>query len=60
MANAAQFLVESAYTLSCEIQYIRKVDKIDEKSDTTYKHYEYFINDGVFGSFNNVLCNKQV
>jgi len=59
IANPAQFFVESAYTLSCQIEYIRQVDKVDPITNTPYVHYQYFINDGVFGSFNSVLSNKQ-
>lgn len=59
VANPAQFFVESAYTLSCKIQFIRDADKIDSKTGDARKHFQYFINDGVFGSFNNVLCGKQ-
>lgn len=59
IANPAQFFVESAFTLSCHIEYIRQVNKTDPITGIPYTHYEYFINDGVFGSFNNVFWNKQ-
>ncbi|XP_044744873.1 ornithine decarboxylase 1-like [Coccinella septempunctata] len=59
IANPAQFFVESAYTLTCQVEYVREVEREDAETGTTYTHYEYYINDGVFGSFNSVLCDKQ-
>lgn len=49
IAEPGRFFVASAYTLVCQVQSIREV-----RRDGKIESMMYFINDGVYGSFN---CN---
>lgn len=56
IAEPGRFFVSSAYTLTCSIHSIRV---IPTNSDISTKHYMYYINDGVYGSFNCILYDHQ-
>nr|XP_008200143.1 PREDICTED: ornithine decarboxylase 1 [Tribolium castaneum]XP_968571.3 PREDICTED: ornithine decarboxylase 1 [Tribolium castaneum] len=55
IAEPGRFYVSSAYTLICNIHSIRDVISEDE----TTRHRMYYINDGVYGSFNCILYDHQ-
>ncbi|CAG9813762.1 unnamed protein product [Phaedon cochleariae] len=55
IAEPGRFYVASAYTLACNVHSLRSVDRPD--GDT---HRMYYINDGVYGSFNCILYDHQV
>lgn len=54
IAEPGRFYVSSAYTLACSIHSIRNV-----KTESAHNHKMYFINDGVYGSFNCILYDHQ-
>nr|XP_022912691.1 ornithine decarboxylase 1-like [Onthophagus taurus]XP_022912692.1 ornithine decarboxylase 1-like [Onthophagus taurus] len=54
IAEPGRYYVSSAYTLACNIHSIRTVN--NKNGD---KHYMYYINDGVYGSFNCILYDHQ-
>ncbi|KAJ8923913.1 hypothetical protein NQ315_006689 [Exocentrus adspersus] len=61
IAEPGRFYVCSAYTLACNIHSIRNVIETDpETGNTTNAHTMYYINDGVYGSFNCILYDHQV
>jgi len=53
MAEPGRFFVASAFTLATKIHSIKKRSNNDE-------HVMYYINDGVYGSFNNILYDHSV
>lgn len=53
IAEPGRFFVASAFTLSTKIHSIKKRSN-DEN------HVMYFINDGVYGSFNSILYDHSV
>lgn len=55
IAEPGRYYVCSAYTLVCNIHSIRDVATNDERNT----HRMYFINDGVYGSFNCILYDHQ-
>lgn len=54
IAEPSSFLVNSAFTLACNIRSMRIAK--DSQSET---HHVYYIDDGVYGSFNRILYNNQ-
>uniref|UniRef100_V5GTY5 ornithine decarboxylase n=1 Tax=Anoplophora glabripennis TaxID=217634 RepID=V5GTY5_ANOGL len=61
ISEPGRFYVTSAYTLACNIYSIRKVVETDpETGKTRNTHNMYYINDGVYGSFNCILYDQQV
>lgn len=63
IAEPGRFYVSSAYTLACSIHSIRTVSlkspaAISEMASNS-THYMYYINDGVYGSFNCILYDHQ-
>ncbi|KAF7266732.1 hypothetical protein GWI33_019953, partial [Rhynchophorus ferrugineus] len=57
IAEPGRFFVSSAYTLTCKIYSIRQV--VDDNDNTKIQKM-YYINDGVYGSFNCILYDHQV
>lgn len=53
IAEPGRYFVASAFTLSTKIHSIKNHSN-DEN------HIKYFINDGVYGSFNNILYDHSV
>lgn len=53
IAEPGRYFVASAFTLSTQIHSIKK--RSNDES-----HIMYFINDGVYGSFNNILYDHSV
>lgn len=60
IAEPGRFYVSSAYTLTCNIHSIRDILRDDDNLDTSIHHKMYYINDGVYGSFNCILYDHQV
>ncbi|XP_012283835.1 ornithine decarboxylase [Orussus abietinus] len=58
IAEPGRFYVASAFTLATSIHSKRSV-RSDEKSPSTITHNMYYINDGVYGSFNCLLYDHQ-
>uniref|UniRef100_A0A6P7GGV8 Ornithine decarboxylase 1-like n=1 Tax=Diabrotica virgifera virgifera TaxID=50390 RepID=A0A6P7GGV8_DIAVI len=58
IAEPGRFYVSSAFTLVCNIHSIRNVNKINDDGGNDV-HRMYYINDGVYGSFNCVLNDHQ-
>lgn len=58
IAEPGRFYVASAFTLATNIHSKRSV-RTDENSPTTVTHNMYYINDGVYGSFNCLLYDHQ-
>lgn len=58
IAEPGRFYVTSAYTLTCNIHSIRNVGNREDGSRKMHKMY--YINDGVYGSFNCILYDHQV
>ncbi|EFN68353.1 Ornithine decarboxylase [Camponotus floridanus] len=58
IAEPGRFYVASAFTLATNIHSKRSV-RGDENSSTTVTHNMYYINDGVYGSFNCLLYDHQ-
>jgi len=54
IAEPGRFYASSAYTLACNIHSIRDVSR-----DNALAHRMYYINDGVYGSFNCILYDHQ-
>lgn len=52
MAEPGRYYVASAYTLACNIHSIREMKTPD---NSQISHVMYYINDGVYGSFNSIL-----
>lgn len=52
-ADASRFFVTSAFTLTCNIKFIRPITSGDATQ------YTYYINEGVYGSFGGILMNNQ-
>ncbi|XP_072387904.1 ornithine decarboxylase 1-like [Diabrotica undecimpunctata] len=59
IAEPGRFYVSSAYTLVCNIHSIRNVNQINDEGGNNM-HRMYYINDGVYGSFNCILYDHQV
>jgi len=59
IAEPGRFYVASAYTLACNIHSIRTVNEIDPDTGDSTKRIMYYINDGVYGSFNCILYDHQ-
>ncbi|KAF5296581.1 hypothetical protein FQR65_LT10234 [Abscondita terminalis] len=59
IAEPGRFYVASAYTLACNIHSIRGVATKDPVTEAPSTHYMYYINDGVYGSFNCILYDHQ-
>ncbi|KAB0805575.1 hypothetical protein PPYR_02545 [Photinus pyralis] len=59
IAEPGRFYVSSAYTLACNVHSIRGVATKDPVTEAPSTHYMYYINDGVYGSFNCVLYDHQ-
>ncbi|KAJ8978811.1 hypothetical protein NQ317_018901 [Molorchus minor] len=60
IAEPGRFYVSSAYTLACNIHSIRNVIGNDPSTGIHSTHRMYYINDGVYGSFNCILYDHQV
>nr|CAI5821695.1 unnamed protein product [Callosobruchus analis] len=60
IAEPGRFYVGSAYTLTCNIYSIRNVVQTDSDGNIVDTHRMYYINDGVYGSFNCILYDHQV
>lgn len=60
IAEPGRFYVSSAYTLACSIHSIRSIIQEGEHGNTSKTHKMYYINDGVYGSFNCILYDHQV
>ncbi|KAJ8923914.1 hypothetical protein NQ315_006690 [Exocentrus adspersus] len=61
IAEPGTFYVCSAYTLACNIHSIRNVTETDAETGNTKTRKMYYINDGVFGSFNCIIsCDNHV
>lgn len=58
IAEPGRFYVASAFTLATSIHSKRSV-RGDENSPNTVTHNMYYINDGVYGSFNCLLYDHQ-
>lgn len=58
IAEPGRFYVASAFTLATNIHSKRSV-RGDENSSSTVTHNMYYINDGVYGSFNCLLYDHQ-
>lgn len=58
IAEPGRFYVASAFTLATGIHSKRSV-RGDENSPTIITHNMYYINDGVYGSFNCLLYDHQ-
>ncbi|KMQ89920.1 ornithine decarboxylase [Lasius niger] len=58
IAEPGRFYVASAFTLATNIHSKRSV-RGDENSSNTVTHNMYYINDGVYGSFNCLLYDHQ-
>ncbi|XP_030368977.1 ornithine decarboxylase 1 [Scaptodrosophila lebanonensis] len=56
ISEPGRFFVSAAYTLVCKIHAKREVRNKDGKLDTIM----YYLNDGVYGSFNCILYDHQV
>lgn len=56
IAEPGRYFVAAAYTLICKIHAKREVRSESGKLDTVM----YFLNDGVYGSFNCILYDHQV
>lgn len=54
-ADPSRFLITSAFTLTCSVNFIRAISS----EQTNNQHFMYFINDGVYGSFGNIPTNNQ-
>jgi len=59
IAEPGRYYVSSAYTLACNVHSIRGVAIKDPITGSPATHYMYYINDGVYGSFNCVLYDHQ-
>lgn len=59
IAEPGRFYVSSAYTLATNIHSIRTVTRDDAVTGVKSLHNMYFINDGVYGSFNCILYDHQ-
>lgn len=59
IAEPGRFFVSSAFTLACNVHSIRTVETTDSNYNKPKVHYMYYINDGVYGSFNNILYDHQ-
>lgn len=55
IAEPGRYFVAAAYTLVCNIYSIRDV----MSNDCTARHRMYYINDGIYGSFNCLLYDHQ-
>lgn len=60
IAEPGRYYVCSAFTLACNVHSIRTVNRNDSNGNENKTHYMYYINDGVYGSFNNILYDHQV
>ncbi|XP_060536968.1 ornithine decarboxylase 1-like [Cylas formicarius] len=60
IAEPGRFFVSSAYTLACNIHSIRDSIQKDDVTKSGKLHKMYYINDGVYGSFNCILYDHQV
>lgn len=60
IAEPGRFYVSSAYTLACSIHSIRKIIQEDKQGNISRNHRMYYINDGVYGSFNCILYDHQI
>lgn len=59
IAEPGRFYVASAYTLACNIHSVRRVHLNDAVTGKVKPHNMYYINDGVYGSFNCLLYDHQ-
>ncbi|ERL89919.1 hypothetical protein D910_07278, partial [Dendroctonus ponderosae] len=60
IAEPGRYYVTSAFTLACNIHSVRKITDVDDQGRRFETHRMYYINDGVYGSFNCVLYDHQV
>ena len=60
IAEPGRFYVASAFTLITQIHSKRDVKTEGDDEDSTAKSFMYYINDGVYGSFNCVLYDHAV
>lgn len=58
IAEPGRFYAASAFTLATNIHSKRSV-RTDDSSPATVTHNMYYINDGVYGSFNCLLYDHQ-
>lgn len=56
IAEPGRFFVASAFTSVCNVTSVREV----KSSDEDIEGYMYYLNDGVYGSFNGILFEKAV
>lgn len=59
IAEPGRFYVASAYTLACNIHSVRHMELQDKSTGNLTPHNMYYINDGVYGSFNCMLYDHQ-
>lgn len=55
IAEPGRFYVSSAYTLACRIHSKREISR-----NGVVEHVKYYINDGVYGSFNCQLYDHKI
>ncbi|XP_066152555.1 ornithine decarboxylase 1-like [Euwallacea fornicatus] len=60
ISEPGRYYVSSAYTLACNIHSVRKITEEDAQGRCFETHRMYYINDGVYGSFNCILYDHQV
>lgn len=60
ISEPGRFYVSSAFTLACNIHSIRKVTEEDDQGKPFESHRMYYINDGVYGSFNCMFYDHQM
>lgn len=60
IAEPGRYYVTAAFTLACNIHSVRKITDVDDQGRRFETHRMYYINDGVYGSFNCVLYDHQV
>ncbi|XP_045455690.1 ornithine decarboxylase 1-like [Melitaea cinxia] len=59
IAEPGRYFAAAAYTLAAQIHATRELPAKTAEDGTLEKHTMYFINDGVYGSFNCVLYDHQ-
>lgn len=59
IAEPGRYYVASAYTLACNIHSVRRVETKDPVTGNLVARNMYYINDGVYGSFNCMLYDHQ-
>ncbi|XP_066249356.1 ornithine decarboxylase 1-like [Euwallacea similis] len=60
ISEPGRYYVSSAYTLVCNIYSIRKITEANDQGNRYETHRMYYINDGVYGSFNCIFYDHRV